>query len=159
MFEFVILILMEEKLCNECGGKLFDGKVCRDYFEDMITWDFEDFLGAGTVHHLTVLCYNLQHPKSYSKKGLEDAKEFLAEFVLKKSSFEEHDKRNRERLSSAVRDWKIVGTSSDHGKYNNSLEWSIHASDIAIQGKEGYEERVQHWAESVYKDLKDTGNL
>lgn len=150
---------MNEELCIECGGKLFDGKACKDYFEEMITWDFEDFMGAGSVHHLTVLCYNLQHPKLYSKRGLKDAKEFLTEFVLQKSSFEEHDKRNRERLSSSVRDWKISGTVEDYGEYDNDFEWTIHASDITIQGKEGYEERVQLWAESVYKDLKNSGNI
>ena len=150
---------MEEKLCDECRGKLFDGKVCRDYFEEMITWDFEDFMGAGTVHHLTVLCYSLQHPTSYSQKGLSDAKEFLTEFVLKKASFEEHDKRNRERLSSNVRDWKIKGTAEDYGTYPIVPKWTIHTSDVAIPGKEGYEARVQSWAESVYKDLKDSGNL
>ena len=153
------MISMNKELCNECGGKLFNGKVCRDYFEEMITWDFEDFLGAGRVHHLTVLCYGLQHPSSYSKKGLEDAKEFLVEFVVKNSSFQEHDMRNRERLSSDVRKWKITGTPEDHGAYATAPQWTVHASDIATLGKEGYEARVQSWAESVYKDLEKTGNL
>ncbi len=150
---------MNQNQCSECRGKLFDGKVCRDYFEEMITWDFEDFLGAGTVHHLTVLCYNLQHPSLYSKKGLDDAKNFLAEFVMKKASFEEHDRRNRERLSSDVRDWKIVGTPEDYGKYATQPDWTMHASDVAMAGREGYEARVQSWAESVYKDLEKTGDL
>ena len=159
VFQPVILLSMNENLCNECGGKLFDGKVCRDYFEEMIIWDFEDFMGAGTVHHLTVLCYNLQHPKSYSKRGLQDAKEFLIEFVLKKAPFEEHDLRNRERLSSNVRDWKIAATPEDYGAYDPVPDWNMHVPEVAIPGKEGYEARVQAWTESVYKDLKESGNI
>ncbi len=125
----------------------------------MIAWDFNDFEGAGAVHHLTVLCYNLQHPKTYSKKGLEDAKEFLVEFVFKKFSFKQHDERNKQRLSSNVRNWKITGTPEDYGKYAAVPLWTFRASDVAIPGKENYNARVEFWAESVYKNLHDSGNL
>ena len=150
---------MNRNVCNECGAPVSKGNACKDYFEQMITWDFEDFTGAGTVHHLTVLCYNLQHPSNYSKRGLEDAKNFLKEFVVKKASFEEHDRRNRKRLSSSVRDWKISGTPEDHGGYTVIPQWSIRTPDVTIGGKEGYEARVEKWAESVYKDLEGSGNL
>ena len=139
---------MNTSVCHECGAILPEGKTCKDYFERMITWDFEDFTGAGTVHHLTVLCYSLQHPSVYSRRGLEDAKEFLEEFVSENASFEEHDKRNRHRLSSSVRDWKIAGTPEDHGMYDSVPQWTIRTPDVAISGKEGYEARVQKWAES-----------
>lgn len=145
--------------CAECGAVLPEGKMCRDYFEEMITWDFEDFLGAGQVHHLTVLCYNLQHPHVYSKRGLEDAKDFLHEFVEKNVSFEEHDKRNRERLGSDVRDWKITGSDEDHGSYDEMPQWTIHASEVALRGKEGYPERVRAWAQSVYDALAQSGTI
>ncbi|MES2224678.1 MAG: hypothetical protein V4478_01685 [Patescibacteria group bacterium] len=75
------------------------------------------------------------------------------------NTFEEHDRRNRKRLSSHVRDWKIAGTPEDYGNYTVQPDWAIHASDVAMAGREGYEARVQLWAESVYKDLEKTGNL
>jgi hypothetical protein len=150
---------MKEKHCAECGAVLGEGKTCRDYLETMITWDFEDFLGVGQVHHLTVLCYNLQHPRVYSQKGLEDAKSFLKEFVDEHISFEAHDKRNRERLSSNVRDWKITGTPSDFGTYEHAPVWTMHTPDIAIPGVEGYEDRVRAWSVSIRTSLEQSGNL
>ncbi len=83
----VYLAYMDMQRCAECGGRLEEGKTCNDYFQQMLIWDFEDFTGAGAVHHLTVLCYHVQHPATYSKKGLEDAKAFLTEFVAKKRFF------------------------------------------------------------------------
>lgn len=150
---------MNTNVCLECGAHLPEGKSCKEYFEQMITWDFEDFTGAGTVHHLTVLCYSLQHPTVYSKRGLEDAKEFLDEFVSKQATFEEHGKRNSERLSSSVRDWKISGTPEDQGTYDHVPVWTIRTPDVAMAGKEGYEERVQAWAVSVYEALQQAGEL
>ncbi len=145
---------MKEEICPECGAVLTEGKTCRDYLDTMIMWDFQDFLGVGQIHHLTVLCYGLQHPATYSQKGLEDAKDFLREFVHEKNSFEEHDKRNRERLSSNVRDWKIIGTPEDHGSYAAMPHWTIRTPDVAMPGLEGYPERVIAWAQSIYNEIQ-----
>lgn len=150
---------MTQLICEECGALLEEGKTCRDYSNEMIKWNFEDFLGVGQVHHLTVLCFNLQHPSLYSKRGLEDAKDFLKEFVDKNVSFEEHDLRNRERLSSAVRDWKIAGTPEDHGEYATAPQWEMRAQDVVLGGLEGYGERVKAWSASIYNTLKQASNL
>lgn len=150
---------MNTSRCDECGAVLTEGTTCRDHLNTMIAWDFEDFLGAGQVHHLTVLCYNLQHPRVYSKKGLTDALEFLNEFVNKNVSFAEHDLRNRKRLSSGVREWKITGTEDDHGSYSPVPAWTIRASDVALAGREGYVERVNEWSRSVSSDLRLAGIL
>ena len=148
-----------QKICNECGGLIVDVDVCRDYLNKMIVWDFEDFSGVGQIHHLTVLCYQLQHPSSYSQRGLEDAKSFLVEFVDKNVSFEEHDKRNREKLSSAVRNWKITGTHEDHGKYKSVVDWKITAGDVVQAGLSEYVENVKKWSRSILNTLRESGNL
>ncbi len=151
--------MTETKTCPECGGLLINVTSCREYLNEMVRWDFEDFLGVGQIHHLTVLGYNLQHPSVYSQKGLEDAKNFLDEFVDKHVSFEEHDKRNRDRLSSSVRDWKITGTPEDYGVYKNKIEWKITAADIVAGGLENYVENVNKWSKHIYDTLKETGNM
>ncbi|APV45250.1 hypothetical protein Dform_01935 [Dehalogenimonas formicexedens] len=56
-------------VCHECGAELPAGLSCETYFHRALAWDFEDPAGAGAVHHLTVLCYFLQHPSRYSPEG------------------------------------------------------------------------------------------
>ncbi len=136
-----------------------DVETCRDYLNEMITWDFQDFSGVGQIHHLTVLCYQLQHPSLYSQRGLEDAKSFLVEFIDKNVSFEEHDKRNRENLSSSVRKWKITGTPEDYGKYKSKVDWKITAGDVARTGLSDYVENVKKWSRSIIDTLRESGNL
>ena len=149
----------EHTACPECGASLENAASCREYLNEMIRWDFEDFAGVGQVHHLTVLSYNLQHPSVYSPKGLEDAKSSLQEFLTHPASFAAHDKRNRERLASDVRDWKITGTSECHGEYGRAPAWKMRASDVVHEGLSSYVENVKKWAASVSESLRDSGNL
>lgn len=145
--------------CSECGAVVHEGTTCRMYLDEMIKWDFEDFAGVGQIHHLTVLSYNLQHPSVYSKKGLEDAKQFLEEFFVQNATFEEHDERNKRRLSSDVRDWKITGRPEDHGSYAAEPHWTMTAADVVSEGLENYVGNVKKWSMSVYESLKESGEF
>ena len=150
---------MNDRRCPECGSLLENVTECREYLNEMVKWDFEDFTGVGRVHHLTVLSYNLQHPSVYSPKGLEDAKGSLKEFLANPESFKEHDARNRRTLSSDARDWKITGTLEDHAKYSMMPQWTITASDVVKGGLPNYVENVKKWAESVRESLAVSSNL
>lgn len=150
---------MHDRKCPECGSLLDDVAECRDYLNEMIRWDFEDFIGVGKVHHLTVLSYNLQHPSQYSPQGLEDAKASLQEFLINPESFKEHDAWNRKMLASDVRDWKITGTPEDHGEYEMVPVWKMTASDVVKGGLSEYVENVKEWASSVLESLKESGNI
>jgi len=145
---------MHSTTCHECGASVPEGKNCQDYLNSLITWDFQDFMGVGQIHHLTVVCYNLQHPRLYSQKGLEDAKCFLREFMGTNFSFEEHDKRNRESLASDVRDWKISGSPLDHGSYKIVPTWTMTAKDIVDGGLGNYPNNVKKWSQSIYVAIK-----
>ena len=146
---------MDTPYCHECGAPLENVESCCDYLNEMIKWDFEDFTGVGRIHHLTVLSYGLQHPSVYSSKGLQDAKDSLKQFMLDPESFREHDKRNRQRLASGTRDWKITGTSEDHGEYPSPPAWKIRASDVVREGLPRYIENVKKWAASVLESLDE----
>ncbi|HWU24291.1 MAG TPA: DUF5946 family protein [Candidatus Paceibacterota bacterium] len=150
---------MNDKKCEECGAPLVNIDECREYLHEMIKWDFEDFAGVGKVHHLTVLSYNLQHPSTYSQKGLEDAKNSLEIFLANPEAFVEHDERNRAALSSHVRDWKISGTSEDHGMYTTIPTWTMRASDVVQGGLPEYVENVKKWSRSIHTALQESGNL
>jgi hypothetical protein len=47
-----------------------EGKTCREAFEELISREFQDPI-CGQVHHLTVLCYDLQHPQQFTREALE----------------------------------------------------------------------------------------
>jgi hypothetical protein len=120
---------------------------------------FEDPAGAGKLHHLTVLCYHLQHPSLYSPETLKSAKQFLGGIIENKMSAQELLEINRKTLASNKRTWKVKGTPENHGSYSFKIKWSMTASDIFSHGLSSYTELVQKWAESIYEDLKVSGNL
>ncbi len=66
--------------CPECGALWRDGVTCADHFHQMLFWENEDSANWA-VHHLTVLCYHLQHPSLYAPDGLEHATGLLIKFV------------------------------------------------------------------------------
>lgn len=124
----------------------------------MLAWEFEDPNGAGAVHNLSVLCYNLQHPSVYSPKGLILAKMLLIQFVVDGISPQQARKRSRRALDSEKRTFKITGTPESHGVYDYPVNWTTTVGDITAGGLDGYCERVQAWAHSVYEALKKSGN-
>lgn len=97
--------------CPECGARWQDGVTCREHFERMLAREFEDPAGAGTVHHLTVLCYGIQHPSMYSPQGLIEAKALLVAFVEHGESPASVRRRSRQRLDSG----KIAAGVPRHG--------------------------------------------
>ncbi|MDB4991920.1 MAG: uncharacterized protein JWL75_165 [Parcubacteria group bacterium] len=141
--------------CPECGAPLEGKTECREYLNEMIKWDFEDFTGVGKIHHLTVLSYNLQHPNLYSSKGLQNAIESLTEYMQNPMDYTAHGTRDREKLASDIRDWKITGTAEDHGAYATKPEWKMLASDVVAGGLVHYVENVKKWSQSVLEVLQE----
>lgn len=148
-----------EKRCPECNAVWQGELTCRAHFDQMLAWEFEDPGGAGAVHHLTVLCYNLQHPSVYSPEWLAKAKTFLIQMVVEGVSPQQIRKQNRQTFDSGKRTSKVTGTPEAHGAHANPANWTMTVGDVAAGGLDGYCERVQAWARSVYDDLKASGNL
>ena len=119
----------------------------------MLYWEAQD-PRLGQVHHLMVLCYHLQHPGLYSQEGLEQAKRLLSDFVEAGVSPQEIRRRNRIKVASQSRKWKIKATDTSQGK----VQWEIVAQDVVAGGKHNYCESVQKWARATLETLKDTGN-
>ena len=100
--------------CAERGAILINGQTCEDHFHQMLFWEAENPAGGAEVHHLTVLCYHLQHPGRYSPAGLNEARRLLVEFVEHGLSPAEARQRSRARVDSSRRNWKITGTAASH---------------------------------------------
>jgi len=88
-------------ICSECGAVLQDEKTCQDHFYQMLFWENE-YPGYGEVHHLTVLCYHLQHPSLYSPEGLSGGIQLLADFVERGVTPEDSRKRSRAAVDSSA---------------------------------------------------------
>ncbi len=141
--------------CPECGAAWNDGQTCEDDFHQMLYWEAE-YPQYGEVHHLMVLCYHLQHPSLYSPAGLNEGRRLLAEFVERGASPDEVRRRNRARVDSGKRTWKIKGTANSRGAYNPPVVWTMTARDVVAGGADQYCDNVRTWARSVNEALKAT---
>jgi hypothetical protein len=100
------------------------------------------------------LCYYLQHPSLYSPAGLNEARKLLKEFVVQGASPAEVRQRNRTRVDSGQRNWKITGTPASHGAYDHVVAWTITAADVVAGGSDRYCDEVRAWAQSIHGTLK-----
>ena len=124
----------------------------------MLFWEAEK-PSLGVVHHLTVLCYHLQHPSLYSPEGLVEAQRLLVEFVEHSATTEEVRQRNRARVDSSQRTWKIKATAASHGAYAQSIHWTMTAADVTAGGANSYCDNVRRWAQSILETLQATQDL
>ena len=120
----------------------------------MLFWEAEHPAYGAEVHHLLVLCYYLQHPSLYSPDGLKEARQLLVEFVDHGASPVEVRKRNRARVDSSKRKWKIKATATLHGSYDPPVQWTMTASDVVAGGSGQYCDNVRAWAQSINETLK-----
>ncbi len=144
--------------CPECGARHDDNQTCNDDFNTLLGWETED-IEKWQVHHLSVLAYHLQHPTIYSQEGLDGAIKLLAEFIETKITPDEVRKREKDRLNSNRRRFKITSTEDSRGTYPHPVKWKRTAADVVAAGPEDYVENVKSWAMSIYNHLKATDNL
>ncbi|HEX2916781.1 MAG TPA: DUF5946 family protein [Chloroflexia bacterium] len=145
------------KICPECGATWQEGKTCQDDFHQMLYWENE-YPGLGKVHNYLVLCYYIQHPSLYSPEGLRNAMQLMVDFHQNGLSTEEVRQRNRSKVSSTNRNWKIKATPTSHGAYQYPVQWPMRAADVIAGGPENYCENVRKWAASMYEALTTSGN-
>src|ERR1051326_8323512 len=144
--------------CPECGASWHEEETCQDHFHQMLTWEAER-PGNYEVHHLMVLCYQLQHPSLYSPEALSGAVLLLADFLERGVTTQEVRRRHRATLDSGTRAWKIKGTPASHGVYATPVQWTITAANVTDGGVDNYCDNVRTWARSVYETLKTSGNF
>ncbi len=110
---------MDTNICPECGATWHDGETCENDFHQMLFWEHEDS-SRWEVHHLTVLCYHLQHPSLYSQDGLANGIQLLTAFVRDGISPAEIRRTNSDKVNSLNRDWKITARPDSRAGSNPS---------------------------------------
>lgn len=124
----------------------------------MLYWEAED-PALAEVHHLVVLCYHLQHPSLVSQEGLRQAVRLLADFVEGGVSPAEIRRRDRVKVASQNRRWKVKSSPADQGSYQHEVQWAMTARDVAAGGRQNYVENVRRWAEAVLENLRESENI
>jgi len=147
-----------DQACPECGAPLTDERTCQEYFHQLLFWENE-YPEYGEVHHLLVLCYHLQHPSLYSPEGLAEAQRLLTAFVAKGATTEDIRWRNRDRVSSDKRTWKIKATAVSYGLYPQPIHWPRTAVDVVNGGADHYCANVRQWAQSIHEILRASGGI
>jgi len=144
--------------CPECGTAQSDGKTCQDDFHEMLGWEAEN-PGRLVVHHLMVLGYHLQHPSLYSPQGRAGAKQLLVDFLERGKSPQQVRKKNKSKVSSTNRTWKITARPDSHGAYLHPIAWTMAAADVVAGGADHYCDNVRAWATSILDAIKLSQNL
>jgi len=139
--------------CPECGALWPEGQTCQDAFHQMLFWEAET-PALGEVHHLVVLCYHLQHPSLYSPDGLREGQRLLAMFLDEGRTPQQVVKRQRPRVASGQRQWKITARPGAHGAYERPISWTMWAGDVIAGGAQNYCENVRCWAASIQAALR-----
>jgi Family of unknown function (DUF5946) len=140
-------------VCRECGAALAPGEQCTERFHQCMAKEFKDPTGYGSVHHLTVPAYMLQHPNRYSREGWLAARRLLVEFLVEGKSPANLRKRDRSLLNSSKRRWSI--TRGERMAGLEEITWSRTIADVRLFDSKVYCSDIIHWAQAVLSDTEE----
>jgi hypothetical protein len=139
-------------MCPQCGAPPQDGRTCEDAYYQMLAWEFSDAV-KGSVHHLTVPAYHLQHPAELSADGWQQMLETLRAFVQGNSP---QAMRARIRRQQQVDKVSLRRGSPARAALRS---WSVPVHTCFVDDPELYCQRVRVWAAAVVDDLRKAGFL
>ncbi len=142
--------------CPKCGAEYSAGDDCQNRFNLCLALEYENPTAYGAVHHLTVLCYMLQH-NEYSHQVWLESREMLREFVEQGTSPAEMRARNRGRVDSGKRNWRI--TRGPKFSRFADIRWTRTIADVQLDNAEDYCADVRLWAESLLRDTQPCINI
>ena len=122
---------------------------CRDKFGEMLALEFEDPTVFGAVHHITVICFNIQHPATFTEESLAWMKSSLRAIIVDGLSPTELRKQVRKKTKGGVQ----VKHHKEPLEEPLRTHWSMTVADIRTEKPEVYCEDIKAWARSMLKDL------
>jgi len=133
-------------ICPECGAM-----DCQTRFDEFLVLEFTD-AGYGTVHHLTVATYMIQHSSKLTREGWLYERELLKEFLVNNKSPKFVHKQNRDLVDGSKRKFKIA--SRDGVPVINKTAWSKTIRDVRAENADAYCEDVSAWAKVVLDEAE-----
>jgi hypothetical protein len=135
-------------MCDECGAP---GDRCEQRFNELLILEFTD-PGYGSVHHLTVSAYMLQHSSKLTKEGWLYERALLREFVDGKAPAQVRTERMDE-VDSGRRTFRIKSRS---GKpVIPPTDWTRTILDVRSETAEHYCQDVAMWSRAVLDDSEE----
>jgi hypothetical protein len=135
--------------CPECGAENTAGKTCETQYHECLVKEFTE-AGYGTVHHLTVAAYMLQHSSKLSRQGWLETRKLLREFIVDNKPPAEIRRQNKVNPDSGRRSWKI--TAKDGSAKIARTEWTKTILGVSLKNSETYCADVTAWAHAALKD-------
>ncbi|MBE7467899.1 MAG: hypothetical protein DPW09_00730 [Anaerolineae bacterium] len=138
--------------CPDCEAEFPSGEQCRERFDLCLAKELEHPATYGLVHHLTVICYMLQH-QGYSRQGWLASRELLVKFMRQGQTPAGVRRQNRQRLDSGRRTWSVT-----RGERFSTVGviWTRTIAGVRLDNAEVYQADITLWARAV---LADTENL
>jgi hypothetical protein len=136
--------------CPVCGALLPDGTTCQELF-DLAQLKEIEHPENYAVHHLSVLCYMLQH-NIYSHSGWLGARDLLYQFIYRGLTPAAARRQNRKKLDSGKRDWSLTKGEKPAGV--EAVKWTFTITDVRLDTAEHYCADVRRWAECVLADTE-----
>ncbi len=135
--------------CPECGAPPFAGLACRTMFETLMAYEYED-PACGAVHHITVLCYNLQHLRRFTGEALEWSRAALKTAIERGTSPAYLRRQARDRYEGSQRVLRAEpAPPPDHPR-----RWTKTVADVYRPDRLGHADRVYAWARAILADME-----
>ncbi len=138
--------------CPECGGLYEEDDGCAMKFGLMLEREFVD-PDYGSVHHLTVAGYMLQHATRLSRRGWIEMRGLLR-LNLREGV---EPARMRQRIRKAgINSFKGWSLKPDGTRLDAALgyPWALTVATIDMSSGERYRENVARWADAVLVDAE-----
>lgn len=133
--------------CPECGAVN-----CESRFHEFLALEFSD-AAYGTVHHLTVAAYMLQHSSKLTREGWLHEYTLLKEFLLDNKTPAFIRRQNKELVDSGKRTFKIKSKSGF--PVIAKTTWAKTILNVRAENAEVYCADITAWAQAVLKDAEE----
>ena len=137
--------------CPLCRAEYPSGESCQERFDLCLALEFENPGTYGAVHHLTVICYMLQHNR-YSREGWQQSRALLAEFVDQGRMPDQVRREFRKPFDNKQRTWSF--TQGDRLAEFGRIIWTRTIADLHTDDPVQYCTDVRDWAKSILADTE-----
>lgn len=144
------------RTCEEYGADLTGFGECRDLFHAMLAMEWEiPGAAGGRAHFYAVASYQIQHPEA-SGLTAEALDGLRAAVRAALAGAPVSDLRQR-ATAGARRAGRVTRRAGEPVAAMTGVVWTTNVADVVRAGVDGYETRVEEWAESVLRDLDAAG--
>jgi hypothetical protein len=132
--------------CPECGTP---EPSCKERFDEFLVLEFT-YAGFGSVHHLTVSAFMIQHSSRLTLEGWFHMRELLREFLVEHKSPAFILSQYRHLVDSGKRKFRI--TSKDGMPVIKKTMWAKTIVDVRMETADIYCADVIEWARTVMEE-------